>query len=555
MRRSDLPGLLDRRQGTSTLSEAARLARRGMRVVATAALFLALSGLAAQRADAGGGTLIVGMTAGDVPVTTGNPDQGFEGYRFVGYNLYDALVLWDLSKADKPSEIRPGLATSWEIDANDHKRWIVHLRHGVSWHDGCPFTADDVVWNFRFRTDQKAPYFSPQQFTYSRTFLTSIKSVDKIGDYTVAFETNFVESLFPYSLSYIMMVSPCRAKALNYDWAQYALHPSGTGPYRFDRVVPHQRLELVPNTAYWDKARIPKQDRLVLIPMPEASTRTAALLSGQVNWIEAPSPDAIARLKSAGMRIVTNVYPHDWPYMLNFVRGPFKDLRVRQAANYAINRQDVVDLLDGTAIPEQDVAPPSMPYYGHPPIWRFDPAKARALLKEAGCLPCKVTFAISTSGSGQMQPLPMNELVKSQLENAGFAVTLQTMDWNTLLDVYRGGVDKNLNYDGLNFSRGLLDPVNAIIKPVGRAYWAPAGSNWGHYQNPEAEALISQIFNEFDEEKRLSLLTQLHELEGREAVMIFVVHDLNPRALSPNVHGFVQAQNWFQDLTPVTVAP
>ena len=548
-------GHLARERQTSRFFEASPLARLTVEAIAVAALFFTLSGMRAERAYAGGGTLIVAMTAGDIPVTTGNPDQGFEGYRFVGYNLYDALVLWDLSKADKPSEIRPGLATSWEIDPNDHKRWIVHLRRDVTWHDGCPFTADDVVWNFRFRTDQKAAYFSARQFTYSRTFLTNIKSVDKIDDHTVAFKTNFVESLFPYSLSYIMMVSPCRAKALNYDWAQYALHPSGTGPYRFDRFVPHQRLELVPNTAYWDKTRIPKQDRLVLIPMPEASTRTAALLSGQVDWIEAPSPDAIPRLKYAGMRIVTNVYPHDWPYMLNFVRGPFKDLRVREAANYAINRQDVVDLLGGTAIPEQDVAPPTMPYYGHPPIWKFDPAKAHALLKEAGCLPCKVTFAISTSGSGQMQPLPMNELVKSQLEDAGFAVTLQTMDWNALLDIYRSGVDKNPNLDGLNFSRGLLDPVNAIIKLVSRAYWAPAGSNWGHYQNPEAEALISQIFNEFDEEKRLALLTQLHELEGREAVMIFIVHDLNPRALAPGVHGFVQAQSWFQDLTPVTVEP
>ena len=85
------------------------------------------------------------------------------------------------------------------------------------------------------------------------------------------------------------------------------------------------------------------------------------------------------------------------------------------------------------------------------------------------------------------------------------------MDWNTLLNVYRAGVDKNPDYDGLNFSRGLLDPVNAIIKLVGRAYWAPAGSNWGHFESPETEALISQIFNEFDEEKRLELLTELHE--------------------------------------------
>ena len=513
------------------------------------------SALAAASRGWAAGTLIVGMTAGDIPVVTGNPDQGFEGYRFVGYNLYDALLLWDLSKADKASEIRPGLATSWEIDPSDHKRWIVHLRHGVKYHDGCEFKADDVVWNYQYRMDQKAPYFLAQQFAYSRTWLTNIKSVSKIDDYTVAFENNFVESLFPYSLSYVMMVSQCRARELNYDWTQYALHPSGTGPYKFDRFVPHQRLEMVPNTDYWDQARVPKQDRLVLIPMPEASTRTAALLSGQVNWIEAPSPDAIPRLKSEGMRIVTNVYPHDWPYMLNFARGPFKDSRVRQAANYAINRQDVVDLLGGKAIPEHDVVPPTLPYYGHPPTYNHDPVKARALLKEANRLPCKVTFGISTSGLGQMQPLPMNELVKAQLEEAGFEVSLQAMDWNTLLDIYRGGVDKNPNYDGLNFSRGPLDPVNAIIKLAGKAYWAPAGSNWGHYENPESERLISEIFSEFDEEKRLSLLTQLHEFEGRDAVMIFVVHDLNPRAISPKLQGFVQAQNWFQDLTPVSVVP
>jgi len=505
----------------------------------------------ACRAD---GTLRVAMTAGDIPVTTGNPDQGFEGYRFVGYNLYDALLLWDLSRSDKPSEIRPGLATSYEIDPADHQHWIVHLRHGVSFHDGCPFNADAVIFNFQMRTDEKAPNFSTQQFTYTRGFLTNIKSVEKIDDYTVGFRNNFVESLFPYTLSYVLMISPCRAKEVGYDWQQYALHPSGTGPYKFDRFVPHERLELVPNAAYWDKDRVPKQDRLVLIPMPEASTRTAALLTGQVDWIEAPSPDAIPRLKSAGMKIVTNIYPHDWPYMLNFTKGPFTDLRIRQAANYAINREDMVDLLGGTAIPEYDVVPPSMAYYGHPPIYDYDPKKAHALLQEAGCLPCKVTFGISTSGSGQMQPLPMNELVKSQLEEAGFQVTLQTMDWNALLNVYRAGAEKNPEYDGLNFSRGLLDPVNAIIKLVGKSYWAPAGANWGHFESPETEGLIGKILGEFDDEKRLELLTQLHEEEGRQAVMIFVVHDLNPRAMSPKVQGFIQAQSWFQDLTPVSVS-
>src|ERR1700732_3873284 len=95
--------------------------------------------------------LTVAMTAGDIPLTTGNPDQGFEGFRFVGWSLYDALSNWDLSRRDAPSDIKPGLATEWHVDPANPKRWIYTLRQGVKWHDGCDFTADDVVWNFRMR--------------------------------------------------------------------------------------------------------------------------------------------------------------------------------------------------------------------------------------------------------------------------------------------------------------------------------------------------------------------------------------------------------------------
>ncbi len=509
--------------------------------------------LGALQAKAGG-TLVVGMTAGDLPITTGNPDQGFEGYRFVGYNLYDSLVLWDLSSADKASDIKPGLATEWHIDPKDSKRWIFKLREGVKWHDGCSFGADDVVWNLSHSTDEKAPEFDPSQFAQARSYLGNYAGVTKIDDHTVAFETKVPDSLFPYEISYVMMISPCRAKEMKYNWTEYAKNPSGTGPYRFDRAVPHQRMEFVPNTAYWDKNRVPKQDRLVLIPMPEASTRTAALLSGQVNWIEAPSPDAIARLKSADMTIVTNAYPHNWTYQLNFVKGAFKDKRVRQAANYALNREDMKDLLNGLMLEGYSTVPPSTPYYGHPKLYKYDPAKAKALLKEAGCLPCKVTFAISTSGSGQMQPLPMNELVKSEMDAVGFQVTLDTMDWNALLDLTRAGVDKYPDINGINVSRQAQDPFNALIRHVWTKQWAPKGSNWGHYGDPETDKLVEEIFSEFDNTKRLALLTKLNEKMNEDAVMIFVAHDLNPRAMSPKVHGFVQAQSWFQDLTPVSVS-
>ena len=260
-------------------------------------------------------------------------------------------------------------------------------------------------------------------------------------------------------MAYVPMISRCRAEALHYDWTAYANQPSGTGPYKFLKQTAHERMEMVPNKDYWDKDRIPKQDRLVLLPMPEAATRTAALLSGQVNFIEAPAPDALDVLKKAGMQIYSNTYPHAWPYMLNYTRGPFTNLKVRQAANYAINRGDVVELVGGMAIPALAMVPPTMPYYGHPVTYPFDKAKAHALLQEAGCLPCKITVGISTSGSGQMQPLPMNELVKQQLEDAGFQVSLQVMDWNTLLALYRAGVTQAPEVDAINFSRSELDPL------------------------------------------------------------------------------------------------
>jgi peptide/nickel transport system substrate-binding protein len=92
-------------------------------------------------------TLRIGMTAADIPRTLGQPDQGFEGNRFTGLTMYDALTMWDLSSADKPSVMIPGLSTEWKVDDADKKKWTFKLRPGVTFHDGAPFNADAVVWN------------------------------------------------------------------------------------------------------------------------------------------------------------------------------------------------------------------------------------------------------------------------------------------------------------------------------------------------------------------------------------------------------------------------
>jgi ABC-type transport system substrate-binding protein len=101
------------------------------------------------------GTLRIGMTASDVPLTTGQTDQGGEGMRFLGYTVYDALINWDLSKADKPSGLVPGLATSWSVDAVDKNKWTFKIRPGVKFHDGSDFDAEAAVWNFEKLLNQQ----------------------------------------------------------------------------------------------------------------------------------------------------------------------------------------------------------------------------------------------------------------------------------------------------------------------------------------------------------------------------------------------------------------
>src|ERR1700731_51163 len=129
---------------------------------AAAVMMLALACAAAPPRIASAETVLrIGMTAADIPRTLGQPDQGFEGNRFSGLTMYDALTAWDLSSAEKPSAVIPGLATEWKVDDADKKKWTFKLRPGVTFHDGSPFNADAVVWNVDKVLRQDALQFDP----------------------------------------------------------------------------------------------------------------------------------------------------------------------------------------------------------------------------------------------------------------------------------------------------------------------------------------------------------------------------------------------------------
>src|SRR5258708_40349143 len=125
-----------------------------------------------------------GMTAADIPRTLGQPDQGFEGNRFAGLTMYDALTMWDLSSTDKASVLIPGLATEWAVDDADKKKWTFKLRPGVKFHDGSPFNADAVVWNVDKVLKQDALQFDPSQVGVTASRMPTLASARKIDDMT-----------------------------------------------------------------------------------------------------------------------------------------------------------------------------------------------------------------------------------------------------------------------------------------------------------------------------------------------------------------------------------
>ncbi|GGH11745.1 ABC transporter substrate-binding protein [Alsobacter metallidurans] len=525
----------------------------------SAAFIAVLAGSAAVSSIASAETVVrYGMSLADIPLTTGQPDRGAGAYQFTGYTLYDPLVAWEMDVSDRPGKLVPGLATGWTVDAANPKVWRFSLRQGVKFHDGSDFNADAVIWNLDKVLDDKSAQFDKRQSAQVRPRLPSVASWRKVDDATVEITTKDVDSFFPYQMLWFLVSSPAQFEKVGKDWDKFASQPSGTGPFKLTSFQPRQRAEMVKNDGYWNPKRIPKVDKLVLVPLPEALNRTNALLSGQVDIIEAPAPDTVPQIKSGGFKIVDNVTPHVWNYHLSVLPGsPWTDIRLRKAMNLAIDRAGLVELLGGLASPAKGQVDPSSPWFGKPSFdIKYDPEAAKALVREAGYSPekpLKATFAIATGGTGQMQSLPMNEYIQQNLKEVGIDVSFKPVELEVLYTQWRKGAkdEMNASVSANNVAYVTSDPLYALVRFFHSGQVAPVGVNWGYYANPKVDALIDQAKKSFDVAEQDKLLAQAHTLIVDDAVLVWAVHDTNPHALSPKVKSFVQAQHWFQDLTTI----
>lgn len=542
------------------------------RMVVPAMAFSLLCGTAAMAQEK---VLRIAMTAADIPRTLGQPDQGFEGNRFTGIPIYDSLTQWDLSKADAPSVLIPALATSWAVDAKDRTKWVFKLRPGVKFHDGSAFNADAVVWNVNKVLDKSAPQFDASQVGVTASRMPTLRSARKIDELTVELTTSEPDSFLPINLTNLFMASPAHwdaklkavpaattdaAERAKQAWTAFAADPAGSGPFKVTRFVSRERLELAANKAYWDAKRTPKIDKVVLIPMPEANARTAALLGGQVDWIEAPSPDAMPQIQQRGFKIYSNAQPHVWPWQLSFAEGsPWLDKRVRQAANLCVDRGGLKQLLGGMMAEPKGTVPPGHPWWGNPAFdIRYDVKAGQALMAQAGhsaARPLKVKVQISASGSGQMQPLPMNEFVQQSLKACWFDVQFDVIEWNTLFTNWRKGAkDPSANgASAVNVSFAAMDPFFAMVRFVSTKTFPPVSNNWGYYGNAEVDKLVADARTAFDDTARNAALARLHAHIVDDAPFVWIAHDVGPRAMSPKVKNVVQPKSWFIDIATMTM--
>lgn len=523
--------------------------RGGLLAVLVLALLAPIAACTTSAGAASSGTtgvLTIGMTAGDIPsmdtVLAGG--QGYEGYRFVGNQLYDSLTKWDLKQGTETPKIIPGLATSWSVDKTKTK-WTFQLRKGVKFSDGTPFDASAVIFNLDRYKNPKSPQYDATVAAQAGLLGAGIKSYKKIGDSTVEIDTNGIWSHLLEDIVFLYMASPAAVTKYGKDYSQ---HPSGTGPFVLKSLTRGQQVVLTANKDYWDGA--PKIDQLVLKAMPDVSARLAALRSGEVNWIEAPNPDDLKGLESDGYQVLTNSYDHIWPWIFDLTKKPLDDPRVRRALNLAIDRETMAKtLLQGTADPAYQTAPKaSAAYSAADDTFGYNPTEAKRLLAEAG-VPNGFTMTVSypTSGSGNMQPGPMNQELQSDLAKVGVKVELKPIEWAAMLTDFGGGKMP----DG-------ADAVNISLTFIQESFWGLAfgtggAVNVGHYSNPKVDALLAQAQQELDHTKRYAIYSRITKLVDADAPWLDVVNDRNPRALASNVKGFVEPKSWFVDLTTVSV--
>lgn len=413
-------------------------------------------------------------------------------------NIYDGLT-----SRDREGRLQPGLAESWEH--TNALTWRFRLRRNVKFHNGEPFSSESV----KFTLDRA---LNPDKKATTWSQIRTISEVRIVDDYTVDIITSQPDILLPARLSELFgpMLPPKHTREKGED---IGTNPVGTGPFKFVKWIKNEQLVLEANKDYWRGA--PKVDRLVIRPIAEDAARVSALLAGEVDLIEGlpyVMADVVDRFPKTHVEKVTAA--RVFYIAINPNVQPLDDIRVRQALNYAINRQAIIDKLYlGNGRPAATVV--ASQAFGFDPSvepYPYDPKKARQLLADAGY---PNGFAVEFdyfTGSIADHYTP-SQAIAGYLSDIGIKVKS---------NVYEIGVFQEKRSANNAAPLYVYSLGDVFLEPVWLVEWLMAGDMSRRYNNPKVAELVKEITKTFNPEARRDLYSKVQKLMKEDAQHIFL---------------------------------
>src|SRR5436190_5588559 len=446
--------------------------------------------------------------------------------------IFDRLLAFDGSTTN----IRPALAKSWDIGP-DGLTYVFHLREGVTFHDGTPFNAQAVKWNFDRWGDENSPWRNAtDSFDYyidTAGWSEVITSVDVIDDLTVQFTLSQPQGTFLLNMA-LPAMAIASPTAMMADIANAYKNPVGTGAFQFVEWVPGDHITLTKNPNYWGD--VPSLDQVVIRAIPDNSARYLSVKSGSIDMMEGINvedlPDARRdRNLSVVLRPSLNV-----AYInVNQKQKPFDNVKVRQAMAAAINRGGIVEALyGGIGSVATQLVPPSLGIGWNPDVKgpTYDPDLAKKLLADAG-LPNGFTtdfWYMPVSRPYYPNPQAIAQAFASDLGKVGIKVNLKTEDWGTYLD------DRNkLKFPAwmLGWTGDIGDPDNFLFTFFGPT--APDNS----WDNAQVKTLLKQAQNSSDLNERDAIYRQVDMIIDQEVPRIPIAHTTPPLVARNYIRGYV----------------
>jgi peptide/nickel transport system substrate-binding protein len=371
-----------------------------------------------QRTERHGDTLIVGRASDPLGldparVTDSESQETCE-------QIFEHLVRYRRNSM----EVEPALATDWQVSP-DGRQWTFHLRQGVTFHDGSPFTADAVVFSLERQRDPAHPDHRAD-FVYWDASFRNIQRVEKIDDYTVriVIERPYAPFLANLAMVPVSILSPQAVRAAG---AGYDRHPVGTGPFKFVEWIPGERVVLAANDRYWGGR--PQLGFLVFRPIRDPRQRLQAMEGNAIDVAYGLAPHDLPFVRLHPDLVLHRIAGNNVAYLaMNTQKAPFRDVRVRRAVNHAINRLAMVKLINqGMAVPAKGPLPPTVwSYRDDLPEYPFDRALARSLLQEAGVDPRLRPKLYTSADARPYLPAPerVARIIAQSLREVGLEVEI-----------------------------------------------------------------------------------------------------------------------------------